>query len=907
MNAKVSSPISNISQYLARWNRWGDRALLLLRAAALLGGAWSGWHAFRIFYDNRFALDDTLPWYGLAFALILAGALRRSTFDDLITGRARAVRYVRAHPVEMAVLAAIFGMGVFIRVWNYGTLPPDGFLCCEEGINAGVVGDIRDGTRPLNYALVRYSTAAGLWLFGDNTDGLRLPFVAFGIAAMLPFYLLMRELTRIPAALFATGLFASLHVLGDTSIHFQPGLFASMLFAFTLVRGLKTGNALWWMATGFLAAVLSYEYEVFKVTPIIAAAFVLAALFWTLFWPLTPKLRVYGERAGALTKRAWFPALLFALTVGIAITPMVARQHHGVDIYVGSLDRQQAQEGRAASGLERLFSPNWQDQVRWVTQIYTPFVVGDYVRGTSVDARGVVDRTTRVLLWVGVLAGVAAFWRSWRLLFLLWFVGGSAAFGLLVQNFAPWKLVGFIPAGLVLVGLFADDLWGIVRQRHRSLSGGLLAGMVVAVGFVFTGNTLILRANATDVIVLHHYEIAGSEIFATCTQLQARPDGNYTYLAEWSLGGWGFAQPRGDKESERFAWRTEYIVCNGLQGMAVPSGEELWPQSRAGDGTVTLAMSGEPANVTRWQRALERAMPDLGEPVFALSGPTNFFQIVGYEFGEGELASWQGLWAVDAGDVVDPMGVALGGTGDATQLWALVQVPSAAEAGWALTVEGADGEVRIDGTSTFSSTDGDEMVTALSLAEGWHVVEATLRTRSPGEEVRFLWRLDDGQTVPAFTSEFVPLPDYNGWLHTRVIRYQGGPDKTLSRFDYDPHVGRRELTHPALSRVPATETWAFADDIWRATWEVPADGTYSFGVISPGSEVELLIDDVAAAGEVTQTPDGVNFVSNYELPLIAGEHRLELRFHLIRGDFVGGQLKVTDEAGTEVELNVRPY
>jgi hypothetical protein len=267
---------------------------------------------------------------------------------------------------------------------------------------------------------------------------------------------------------------------------------------------------------------------------------------------------------------------------------MLARDHHGEDIYRGSLDRQQA--GREATGLERYFSPNWRDQATWVTQIYTPFMEQRYPRGTSVDARGVIDKATSVLFWAGALAATLMFWRRWRLLFALWFIGGSAALALLVQIFAPWKLVGFLPPGMVLVGLLVDDLWRLADRYHRLFAIALSAAMVVAIGFTFGATLLIQRANATTGDVLRAYEIPESETFSTCDYLRTRPANNYTYLSQWTLGAWGFAQPRYDRTS-RLAERVHRLP--GVAG----ADRGLWPRALAPSRSGHRASHARPLRV----------------------------------------------------------------------------------------------------------------------------------------------------------------------------------------------------------------------------------------------------------------------------------------------------------------------
>jgi hypothetical protein len=875
----------------------------------LLAAALTANHAYREYYDDMLVFDDMLPWYAASLILLFAAAANRSLLDCLIWPR-RVMDYTKAHPIEVALLIAVVAMGVFVRVWRYGTLPPSNFLCCEEGINAGVAAAIDDGARPLGYPLVRYPTFAGVWAFGDNANGLRLPFVLFGIASILPFYFLMRELVRPQIALFATAVFGSIHTLADISVHFQPGVFVSIVFTLALVRGLKTANPLWWLIVGLCAAALSYEYEAFKAVPLAGAIFVVAALLWALIWPPAGPRRL-AERAWSLAKRAAFPAIILALALGIAITPMMARRHHGEHIYASSLDRQRA--GREATGIERYLSPNWEQQLRWVGEIYAPFVGPTYARTGSIDARGVIDRGTSVLLLLSVIVAAAGFWRPWRLLFLTWFAGASLALPLLVENFGAWKLVPFLVPGAVLIGLLADDVWTLVNRRGRVALPVLAFGLVSAALFIFTTNVLIQRANARDPGVLAAYSIPDSETFSTCLYLRSRPDDAYTYAAHWSQQGYGFAMPLATEEQQRVAWQNHYFDCRGLQGTLAPSGEEVWPPAPTSQRSATIALTGSPVDVGRWRGSLERAMPWLGPTDFQRAGPIDAFQTAAYELAPGELDDQRGMTATyttadgeTVTEVVDPSAISYEGVpAGEVALRALVRVPAQAEEGWALTIEGGEGEVRVDGRRTHAAVGASNVATPQPLDEGWHVVEATLR--SPGEGARLAWSAEDGgPPLPLTRNQFFALPDASGWLHTRSFGDAAGPNKTLARFDFEPHVAQETAARAMLHDTPPEGGWVLWDDTWSSVWRVPIASEYVLEVESPGSDVSLTVDGRPVPALVNPSADGSFTQYIYRLQLAAGDHPVQLNYRMTRGPIAGGTLGVTDLSGVPAPLTILP-
>ena len=78
----------------------------------------------------------------------------------------------------------------------------------------------------------------------------------------------------------------------------------------------------------------------------------------------------------------------------------------------------------------------------------------------SIPAGGLIDKATSVLLWAAVAAGTLFFWRGYRALFVGWFVAGLVMSSLLLSNWAPWKMVGWLPPAIVLIGYQAPHTLG---------------------------------------------------------------------------------------------------------------------------------------------------------------------------------------------------------------------------------------------------------------------------------------------------------------------------------------------------------------------------------------------------------------------------------------------------------------
>jgi hypothetical protein len=652
--------------------------------------------------------------------------------------------------------------------------------------------------------------------------------------------------------------------------------------------------------------------------PLAFGVFLLAAAAWSVAWPLTRSPRAWKRRTVSLIRRYWYGIVMCAVALAIALSPMVARAHHGDHIYLGSLQRNEV--GRPATGLQHYLSPRWRDEVHWVTQIYRPWVTPDYVGTGSVDARGIVDTPAAVFIWLGMLGALVGFWRPWRLLFLGWFIGGSLFLGLIVANFAPWKAVGFVPPGLVLAGLFADDAWKWLGGGRNRVRVALVAIAIVVAGLSFLKNVSTLRANRDDPGVLNAYNTGDSQVYATCHYLQKRPSDNFNYVAAWGIGpGAGFAVPRTDYVSERAAWWNHYAFCRGLQGVAAAAGDEVWPPWPAVGQTATIAVVGSDSQMGAWASSLQRLMPGV-TPDFTLKGPNagldraarkglaEGFQLVTYDFPSG-LDPWRGLWLTGRDGAAETRIVnpeAIPSDAGELRMRAVVLADEKGEAGRSLVMTGADGEITIDGKPTFTSADGNAVETSLSLSEGWHVLDAIVLPRA-GERVTLEWH-QSGASLPVTRDQFFALPVDYGWTHTRTFGDASGPIKALTRFDLEPHIAREDLTHPPPSeRAPATG-WKFYDDTWNGVWRVDQDAIYQFEITSISSDVAFTIGGQAMTPTAVQrAPDGSYTISTYRVQGRPGDTAVEIRFRLVAPGFVGGTLRVTDAAGAPVSPLILPH
>ncbi len=890
--------------------RRGRRSLFVTsQLVAFLLALYFGWHSYRMVDDDRLDIDRALLWMGAALALLAYFAWDGKL--PMLTAWPRcAVTYARAHPIELLVLLGVFAIGIFVRLFRYGDLPPSGYLYFEEHINGGIGWTILQGDRPFAYPLERYASALGQWILGPSTLGLRAPLIAAGIVTMIPFYLLMRDLVERPAALVATGLFASLRVIADISVYFQVPELVTITTIWMFVRVLRKGNAVWFVPVGVGVAVLMYEYETFKAVPFLAAPFVVFFALRALLWPWPASTAGLWERARALAPRAIKPVVVTAVVILIGVGPMVAQTHRGQHIFFSSLERQKAD--RTERGAPGLLSQDAAEQLKWSTQVFTPFVKAEFPVLGSVPSRGAIDKITSVLLWVSMVVAVLTFWRGSRALFVSWFVGGLLFASLLLSNFEAWKVIGFLIPGVVLVGFLADDLFAWARRRSDRIVLQTAVGCAAIVAGILFLNLRTLNANAGDPRVVGEWGNTPSQLYAICDHLRSRPSDNFSYVTEGVRDLWGFNRaPVSDAERQE-AWSDWKFVCWNLQGEALANIGEAWPLFRDIDGPVSLTTVVTGDDLPELMDSVERAVPGIGAPDRLTTAPGGLFKLLSYATTSKELNARRGLQLTSlnadgsraASSVVSSDTFALPHTpgADAFTLSGLVYAPRELNA--SLVPEPTSGTVSVaitvDGKTTFDTVGAPGVETPQQLVAGWHVVQVR-GYASSDVNLRLRWRASDGATTDPGADGFYAVEDLTAWRHTRT--YAGTVRGESVRFDFHLHYAtfggmRIDATHmlPLGSRANV--------DRWEGRWTVEATDKYTIRAGAYGETFKMTIDgeDVLTFGPPRS--DGM-----IELPLDAGDHMVQMVISdpPASSRYFGGLLSVHDSKGNLVAMKVHPF
>jgi len=895
----------------ARTAAGGGRSwlFLLTQVCTLLLAVYFGWHSYRMVDDDRLDIDRALLWVGAALALLAYFAWNGQRPAVAAWPRS-VVAYVRAHPAELLTLLGIFAIGVFVRLFRYGSLPPNGYLYLEEHITGGVGWEILHGDRRFAYPLVMYSGALGQWLFGPSTLGLRSMTIAASIVMIIPFYLMMREAVDRPAALFATGMLASLRAFQDTASQLSPGELATVVMIWTFLRGLRTGNAIWFIPMAMCVAVLGYEYETFKAAPFLAAPFVAFFALRALLWPLPANIASLWGRMRALAPKAIKPVIVTTVVILIGIGPMVAQTHRGQHIFFSSLERQKAD--RTGRGTPGLFSPDGAEQLKWSVQVFTPFVAPEFPVIGPMPTRGAIDKITSLLLWASVIAAVLTFWRGSRALFLSWFVGGLLFASLLLSNFAAWKVIGFLIPGVALIGFLADDVFALARRRSDRMVLQAIVGCAAIVAGVLFLNLRTLNANANDQNVVKEWGNTPSQLYAICDHLRDRPADNFSYVSQRLRDVWGFSRPPINKIERLEAWSDWKFVCWDLKGEALSNIEEAWPLYRDVDGPVNLTTIVAGDDLSEMMDAVQRAIPDIGQPDRLTTAPGGLFQLLSYATTSSALNARRGLefTALSSGGSRTASNVVSGDIfslphtagADAFTLSGLVYAPRAMEASLVLeAVSGAPAAaIAVDGQPSYDTAGAFGGETPQPLVEGWHIVQVRGFATSD-VTMRLRWRARDGSTTALGQNDFYAVEDLAAWKHTRT--YSGALNGAAVRFDFYPHLStfdgmRIDATHmlPAGSRA--------SEDRWEGRWTVESAGTYTIMVTGYNQAFRMTIDGKEVLIFSPPRSDG-----SIQIPLGAGDHAVRMVFSdpTPSSKFIGGLLSVRDSNGKAIAMKVHPF
>ena len=895
------------------------RGLLFLLALGAVG--------VEVWWLRRSAqgFDPAMGWLGIALLLLTVGVWEPWPSPAGLRGwPARAWRSLRAHWPEAVLVAFLFAVAAFMRIYRFGDLPPANGLGFEEYQTGGVAyRAVREGFRPYEFPLTGLLPAATFALLGENTFALRLPFLLLGVATFVPFYLLARDLFRREVALFVAALFAvsRWHSLGSRfADELFTGIFFETLLLCLLVRGTKTGKAPYFVGVGALAGCLAYEYTAYRLAPFLVVAY----LVWRL---LAGGVRWAWRRGRGAGKGETLPlgaaalsALAFLVALGGVLAPLILLTLRGETLFVEAFLRHGlGGGGPVEAGRLAALLPEAKERLARTLQGLLTGDVG--AAALSVPGKPLLDPVSAVLVLVGVLYTLITFWRPFRGLVAGWIALSLFTGAVLPQNLYMERFSALIPLFYLAVGFPLDDVARFLQRAWPRARPAWAAGVLVSLALAEAALSFhsLFVVHLGSPIVQQHYD---NYLLALCTHLRGLGDRPYVYV-------WAEQQPLD------FLFRTnDYSwACQDPEGAPLFSPLSGLPVRDVPPGrTVAVAVSQRFFTAEEFAALAAAYYPEAAETMARVERPGGNYRVVAFTLAPEVLAARQGLAGrytvagrtfvrVDAfadgrwsrADVPDLP------AGEPFQVrWAgLLYVPEAGT--YRIHAETATPvAVQVDGEMAFAAQGapshpqalpaaGESKGTgeaqtlqafskALPLDRGWHLLEVDLDGQGADAAVRFLLGRDSAPLEPVRRENLFALPAVQGLV--RRLRLEGGGQPlVLQRLE--PTV--LPLTVPMLLQEAALGSAAdrFVGEEWSGWLQVAQEGEHLLRLHCWAGEAVLRLDGEEALRCTAPRYD--HRMAEKGILLQPGEHALALTYTYADGVLAGAQVLWRRPGQSDVE------
>jgi len=908
------------------------RVWMLIQAAGLATAVAIGVHGSLILNEQSMPhFYEALRWYGVALLALIVFAWDPALPRAEGGWRNAISRFWSKHRLEILLFAAILAFGIFMRLYKYGVLPPHDTVVFEEGINGGVAYRVLQGEPHLTFPLARYASAAGFFLFGENTLGLRFFFILSGIVLIPVFYLLLRELVSVPIALFGTLLLAASYWLSFfTRLASEVGTMLTILLAYLLVRGIRTRSPLMFVFVGILCSLLSYEYESFKPVPLYTVGFLGALALWQIGLAARGGLRSAGNAVLAIFKKAWRPALAFAVAAGIVAAPLIIGTHLRQDLYLSSLHRQEAD--RTNRGTPGLIAPNWDQQAKWSAQLFLPFGDGPARSRLPLTVPGipVIDPVSATLLVAGVVYAAVTLFRPYRIYFLGWFLATLAGGALLLSNWEPWKFEGLVPVGLVLAAFLMEDVRSLWTRFAPTLGARIvlslaLLGVVIYVGYWNT-HTLFDRIVGNP-IVLNEYAHTQSQWYGLCHYLQGLGKDNFTYTPQGADANLGFRRPHKTLLEQLGSWGDHIWVCHDLDGAVLAGTQESWPLRDVHPDPLSLAFVVSPDALEPLKESVEQGYPGL-TPDRVIEGPLDAYYVVGYALSNEVVRSRQGLYGeyILPGQT-EPVAERVDKVHNISWANAKPPIPTPFTVRWTgLVYLGESGPwllhavsddaawISVDGGAAYNANDvSSQLPLTGPLAAGWHKVEITLAKERPDGSLLLRWVSPTGAISSLQEQDLFALHPVTGWLHTRRFQLADSREVIQQRIDHGVELAARSVLLDEVNNLYRTnEQWSVGktdliEETFSSWWAVREPSRLRLTLKFLGGEVATYVDGM----NLGQCQAGRNQYRECTLDanLAPGKHRVVIRLKGDADGWSGARLIVSTWEGPlpEGAIEITPF
>ncbi len=756
---------------------------------------------------TRYADAVTHSWLGFVVAVAMLGGAALVQARRCRAAAPSAPVYELSWRTEAALLAAVIGVAVFFRFWQFLSFPPG--LWYDEALNARDAATLinSDHTRiwfdsALGYStLYLYLLAGSIQVFGYTVFAVRVVPALAGLAAVVAFYALARHLFGAVPALVATAMLAaSRWAVTFSRVSWEASLqpLLEILAIYFLIRGLERRSRASFALGGVALAAGLYSYIAFRLVPI----YVLVLLLYI----AATQQRLIRENLRGLA--IW----LIAFAAAVAPLAIFAAQN---------ADRMLART-RAVNVFREADRVGSYEPLRHNIRVTFEMmnIAGDSNGRHNLPGAPMLDDITAALLVLGLAASLWSL-RNWRHGVLApWFVLAlvPGALTLRIENPSAIRDIGAIPPLFLLVALAVATIWRpLSSTRGGARVFAALAILCVGGSVAFNYNELFRRQAhsqavydgftpvPTDIGQIVADEAGRSRTyvsgqFSDATALRFLAHG-HPYAAYTPANNIVFA--RGDKDV--------LLLLHDNQSAIVETLRRLYPNLEHEDhtdpfGRPAYARVTIPAADTSAAHDLALTItPSDGSPATLAHAPLNRAWAAADLAGGDVHATWDGyLWVTK----------------------------SPVDTRVSLAVPGGDASIEVDGTSVpiVLSATGVGMAVLAPLSIGEHHVRVAARIATPG---RVQLRLAMGGGSPTNAVDAADLL-YGTGLGERgfEVAYRSAGD-----FSGDP-VGTARVPFavpaPAIGDARAIE--------YRGVFDATTGGAYGFA-LDGTSPAQVFVDD----------------------------------------------------------------
>ena len=429
---------------------------------------------------------------------------------------------------ELAILVVVLAVGVALRTWQLGTVPPG--LTHDEAGNGYDAAAVLRGVRPLYFSvgygrepLYQYSVALVMSVLGATDTALRLTTVGWGVLVLLLSYA------------FAQHVFGSLTALltvGWMAISFWPvmtsrvglraitstALFATSAYSFALgSEWLRVGPGagigrcrwLWWGLSGVFLGASIYTYMASRAMPAVYLLFLgyLSMRHLVVRGTAGTSTHDAGHRWGRIAdplRQHWIGISLLLLIAALVAAPLV---HHlvvnpGVEQRVEQLSA--PLEDALRGDLGALWAPVGRSLPMFTFR-------GDPLWLYNIPGRPLLGPTGGALFYAGLMVCLFHFWDPRYGFLLLWLVVGASPALVTGPDATALRSITAQPAVFMTAGV---GLTTAVRFLLRRVGywGRVATAGALAVLFVLTGVDTVdayfnVWAQHRDVRVAYHHAL----------------------------------------------------------------------------------------------------------------------------------------------------------------------------------------------------------------------------------------------------------------------------------------------------------------------------------------------------------------------------------------------------------------